>query len=93
MTAYPQVGVVDAPRGSSHRDVGPGAPSSLLHRRGRRHQVHHPQALPEPEAHRIRRPGYRLVSAQPHHNLIALDRGYFNINTGPLEARTVFSST
>ena len=34
---------------------------ALLHRRGGRHEVHHPEAVPEPQAHRIRRPGNCLV--------------------------------
>lgn len=43
--------------------VGRAAPPPLLHGRGGRHPVHHPQALPESEAHRLGRAGHRLVSA------------------------------
>ena len=34
---------------------------ALLHRRGGRHEVHHPQAVPEPQAHRVGRAGNRVV--------------------------------
>lgn len=58
-----QVGVVHAPRGAtSLRHVGPAAPPSLLHRGGRRHSLHHTQALPELEANRIRSTGNSMVS-------------------------------
>ena len=33
----------------------------LLHRGGGRHEVHHPEAVPEPQTHRVGRPGNRLV--------------------------------
>ena len=35
---------------------------ALLHRGGGRHEVHHPEAVPEPQADRIGRPRNRLVS-------------------------------